>query len=200
MAGGTLYNLLLDRKSIVISILALVAVGVLVFFAGVVVATRWYLPSVPSSERRTVSQGAKSAKSRQAALEPSPVTGSPPQPAAASETPTTTAPAAASAPEPAAAAAAPPESAPQKREVSTEPQAFSIQVGAFLSEYNVESLMTELEERGYQPYVVKVMTPGSQVLYSVRIGKYGTETEAQQAVAEFQKTVGRPAVVRAPGT
>jgi cell division septation protein DedD len=78
-----------------------------------------------------------------------------------------------------------------------EPDAYSVQAGAFLSEFNLESFVDELESSGYEPYVVK-MSNADRVLLSVRIGKFSTREEAQRAASAFATKFGRSAVVREP--
>lgn len=193
MAGGQLYNLLLDRKSIVVTALGLLLAGILLFVAGLVVAVRWYLPET------SVARPAQSAKSVTVTVAPAVPTSEPPP--AAVPPPATTVPVAAAS-VPAASLPTPTgvEATSLKADPQAEPAAYSIQVGAFLSEYNLDSFLNQLVDRGYQPYVVKVTSPENQVMFSVRIGRYPTEEEARQAASDFQKKVKVSAVVRAPGS
>jgi cell division septation protein DedD len=80
----------------------------------------------------------------------------------------------------------------------TSPTVFSIQVGAYTSETNIGAVLRDLEDRGYQPYVVRVTQPDQQVFFTIRIGRFTTWDEANLAAAEFHRREGKPAVVRPP--
>jgi cell division septation protein DedD len=239
------YQVLLDRRSIAVSLLGFAAVGTLLFLGGFLVAARWYEDRRPERAQGvrgstpTLSQSAlgwlessftptvASSRSSQrqepirdgfegldrkpnavpiaVAYAPAPLGEAPDALEGMDGTQASTA-------EPVSSDMAGPSSevsvaneAPTRApdyfsaDVSyqEEPDAYSVQAGAFLSEFNLESFVDELESSGYEPYVVK-MSNADRVLLSVRIGKFSTREEAQRAASAFATKFGRSAVVREP--
>jgi cell division septation protein DedD len=76
-----------------------------------------------------------------------------------------------------------------------EPVVYSVQVGAFLRDSDVNPLLRDLEDMGFAPFVVK---DSEGRLLSVRIGKFETREEAVMLAEEFTAQTGRSAVVRPP--
>ena len=238
------YQVLLDRRSIAVSLLGFAAVGTLLFLGGFLVAARWYEDRRP--ERAQVVRGSTPTLSQSALgrLESSftPTVASSrssqrqepirdgfegldrkpngvPVGVAYASTPSGEAPAELGGMDRTQASTElassdraghfseasvvneAPTQAPShfSADVSyqEEPNAYSVQAGAFLSEFNLESFVEELESSGYAPYVVK-MSNADRVLLSVRIGKFETREEAQRAASTFATKFGRIAVVREP--
>jgi cell division septation protein DedD len=237
------YQVLLDKRSIALSLLGFATVGTLLFLAGFLVAARWYENQGP--DRAQLPHGSTSDSSQSALVRlengPTPPVESvrsflrpsvrdgfetPPEnpgsapmaaayvPAPSGEASTgleglarTQVPADSASPSMAAPAkelsvvSEAPTKAPDRfsADVSyqAEPNAYSVQAGAFLSEFNLDSFVDELESKGYDPYVVK-MSDADRVLLSVRIGKFSTKEEAQRAASAFATKFGRSAVVREP--
>lgn len=238
------YQVLLDKRSIALSLLGFVAVGTLLFLGGFLVAARWYedrepvraqvvrgstptlgqsalgwlesgltptgAPS-PSSERQEPIRDGFEGLDRKpngvpmaAAYAPPPSGEAPAELEGMDGTQASTEPAssdrAGSSTEVPVANGAPTKAASHfSADVSyqAEPNAYSVQAGAFLSEFNLESFVEELESSGYAPYVVK-MSNADRVLLSVRIGKFETREEAQRAASKFATKFGRIALVREP--
>ena len=244
-ASGTMnYQVLLDRRSIALSLLGFAAVATLLFLAGFLVAARWYedrgparaqlvrgstanpgepargwlqsgpTPTVASSrsfQRQEPIRDAFERPEREPNGIPMAVAHAPAPPGEApaelggmegTQLSTDPAPSDVAGPssELSVANEAPTDAGNTfSADVSyqEEPDAYSVQAGAFLSEFNLESFVDELESSGYQPYVVK-MSNADRVLLSVRIGKFSTREEAQRAASEFAAKFGRSAVVREP--
>lgn len=174
-----MFNFVFDKKSFTLLIALMTMAGGLLFFAGLLVGVNWGLPA------------------------PSQIVYSPPA-----------VPVSNPCPEPQPAAPAP---VPVRREPAPQPQVveeelppppvreeppvrtmtaslrqpvqgpYSVQVGAFRSQENSEEAMRDLESRGYEPYVVPLTTRKRNVLHTVRIGRYATRQEAEQAAAELRE-------------
>lgn len=222
----------LNRKTVVLSVLGFLLLASLVFVAGMVVAVRWYLPTLrPSGEAAAsvagsplrgasvtgpAASGARVTPPRVTAprVTPPRVTAprvAPPRvtsPRVASPRVTTTGLAARGRTAGGGSTAAvdgesaEPPSSPgggileeAYAIAAAEGASYAVQVGAFRSTFNVENLMLELRDRGYQPYVVRIERNGT-VLHTVRIGDYPTEEEAIEAAASFHQREGIAAVVR----
>lgn len=202
-------HLELDRKTLFLSLVGLCVAGVLVFVAGMVVAIHWYLPAYAGTTSGDAPEAPAQEETVTRAMQPPAVssssTGAPrprsirlpraPQPRAprlrVPASPRVAAPVArAEAPSPAE------EPAPPAIPVYDDETAlYSVQVGAFASEFNMQNLMLELQDRGYQPYVVTIAI-NRQILHTVRIGEYATREEAAGAAATFFEREGMAAVVR----
>ena len=72
---------------------------------------------------------------------------------------------------------------------------FSVQVGAFLSKGNAERLVADLKKKGYEPYLSAFLGYGRRKWYSVRILDCANLKDAEQAVSEYRRKEGRPAIV-----
>lgn len=104
--------------------------------------------------------------------------------------------------EPAAPSPAPAAPAGALRGLKNEtPQdGFALQVGAFSQSENTQKLIAELAARGFEPYVVRTATRTSQQIESVRLGHFGSRSEAAAAQTELARAEGiRAFVVRASG-
>ena len=205
-------NLSLDKKSLGCTALGFILVGGLLFLAGFLLAMRWYRPPESSSESSAAERGqqrftapralrprfraprppsvtpirqaqsilkrggagtAPGAAGKDAAAPPS--TGEPPSGASVASTSGPT------------AGPGAPEAAP------VEPVVYSVQVGAFLRDSDVDPLLRDLEDMGFMPFVVK---DSEGRLLSVRIGRFDTREEADALAEEFKAQTGRNAVVR----
>jgi cell division septation protein DedD len=80
--------------------------------------------------------------------------------------------------------------------VPQEKKAFSVQAGAFLEKNNAEDMVSDLKEKGYQPYIFDALDHKNQKVFTVRIGDYEGLEEASQAAALFTKKENMPAVVK----
>ena len=72
---------------------------------------------------------------------------------------------------------------------------FSVQVGAFLERRNAERVAADLQEKGYQPYIPEILGYGGRVWHSVRILDSVDLKQAEQAVVEYEKKEGKPAII-----
>lgn len=114
-------------------------------------------------------------------------------------------------PEPTASAAAPQEEAPPASGPETAiqpvdpsavqplPMAFSVQVGAFLLEKEANSVVEELKQKGYTPYIATAWGDWNgkkRLWHQVQIGDYADREQASLAAAEFSRAEKMPAIVR----
>jgi cell division septation protein DedD len=72
-----------------------------------------------------------------------------------------------------------------------------VQVGAFRSRENAESLVAQLKKRGHPATIVRSAAAPSAP-FQVRVGPYGDKPEADRAAAVLAKEQGvvRPSVIR----
>lgn len=114
-------------------------------------------------------------------------------------------------PEPAASAAVPQEEAPPAsgpEAVSqpvappaeqAPPMAFSVQVGAFLLEKEANSVVEELQQKGYTPYIATAWGDWNgkrRLWHQVQIGDYADREQASLAAAGFSAAEKMLAIVR----
>jgi cell division septation protein DedD len=205
-------NLSLDKKSLGCTALGFLLIGGLLFLAGFLLAMRLYRAPESSSQSSAAERGqqrftapralrprfraprppsatpvrqAQSILNRGAAgTAPGvagkddaapPSTGEPPSGASVAS-------ASGSAAGPGAQEAAP-----------VEPVVYSVQVGAFLRDSDVDSLLQDLEDLGFMPFVIK---DSEGRLLTVRIGKFDSREEAEALAGEFKAHTGRNAIVR----
>ena len=110
-----------------------------------------------------------------------------PAPVQATAAPAPVAPAPKPTPAPAAAATAVPASAGG---------AIAVQVGAFATRKEADSLARKLSGRGYAVYVMNPVDDGKNV-YRVRVGNYSTADEAQRVSARLtQQEKLKPWIIR----
>jgi cell division protein FtsN len=83
---------------------------------------------------------------------------------------------------------------------AAEIQAFSVEVGVFVSESDAHQLVRQLQQKGYTPIVLAASDDESRLWYSVRIGSYDNETEAAQAASNIAGQEKLKAVVRPLGS
>lgn len=72
---------------------------------------------------------------------------------------------------------------------------FAVQTGFFLSESNANRQIETLKSQGLAPYIFKSFNAKGKDVFSVRLGKYDSYTEASQALTGFQKQVDTPMIV-----
>ena len=73
---------------------------------------------------------------------------------------------------------------------------FSIQVGAFQSRENAETLAARLKEKGYAARLVPLVSWSKKILYTVRMGEYPTRREAEEKAETFSDKENLPSTVR----
>ncbi len=73
---------------------------------------------------------------------------------------------------------------------------FSIQVGAFQSRENAETLTARLKEKGYAARLVPLVSWSKKILYTVRMGEYATRREAEKKAETFSDKENLPSTVR----
>jgi hypothetical protein len=78
--------------------------------------------------------------------------------------------------------------------------AYSVQVGAYLSEPDARRLAAELENKGYTPTVFSALDAEARKWYAVRIGAYASARDAGLAAGNFVKQEKLKAAVRPAGS
>ena len=73
--------------------------------------------------------------------------------------------------------------------------AYTIQVGAFLQESHASHLMSELSQKGYEPYVVSKQDAKNRLWRKVCIGQFGSKDRALAMQARFKAQENRDAYV-----
>jgi len=64
---------------------------------------------------------------------------------------------------------------------------FTLQISSFQERAEADALIARLSGIGYKPYLVMSNVPDKGVFFRVRIGEYGSKSDAQDAKAEFEK-------------
>ena len=64
---------------------------------------------------------------------------------------------------------------------------YAFQVGAFRDKGNCDTVVQDLADRGYEPYVVEIRTPRRRLLHAVRIGRFPDRVGAAQAASAFER-------------
>ncbi|MEW6107866.1 MAG: SPOR domain-containing protein [Nitrospirota bacterium] len=93
-----------------------------------------------------------------------------------------------------------PEPVPAKPETSVPPKDmqkkyYSVQVGAFGSEQNAESLADKLKKNGYDAFIQKDTTSGNRTIYRVLIGKFDERNMASQLAGSILRKEGIRSIV-----
>jgi cell division septation protein DedD len=74
-------------------------------------------------------------------------------------------------------------------------EGFTVQIGAFTEIERANRAVSELNIRGYEPYILPYVTSLGTNWYLVRIGKFKTREEAREYATSFQTTEGMEAIV-----
>ena len=212
------YEFALDKKSIISLVADWIFIAALLFLAGWIVGRQW-----PMSE--AASAPSAGAEEQRAELPKEPVLNdeaprrelnTPARPVAPRVTPPTqpTTPAAAVAVERAASAmAAPPpandgkvviiseaETDEANKQQAADPEYVTVQVGVFLDAKEANSLLQQMERKGYAPTFFSGRDAEARQWYAVRIGSYSDKEQATRAAANFTKQEKIKAVVRPSDT
>ncbi len=177
------YQVMMDRRTLIMLLAALALAGGLLFLAGVLVGIHHHLPSdgdgAPAAAYRPPPGGQEAGPpaSAQRASTPPPVTRPVAPRSAAGDARAT----------PQGDAGAPSSPPPAG--------AFSIQVGAFAIRDNADAHVDFFRGQGYEPYIVEVNNAENGVMYTVRIGRYSTREEAAWAASNFIEQEDMSAVV-----
>jgi cell division protein FtsN len=74
-------------------------------------------------------------------------------------------------------------------------EGFSVQIGAFKNIERANKALSELNLKGYKPYILPYVNSLGGNWYLVRIGKFNTHEEAREYAISFQRTEGMEAIV-----
>jgi len=66
-------------------------------------------------------------------------------------------------------------------------QAFTIQVGAFRSKGDAQTLMGKLKKQGYSAYLTRDKVPGKGIWFRVRVGSFKTRAKAGGTLARLKR-------------
>lgn len=205
-----MYTFLFDKKSLVLLLAGMTVAGGLLFFGGVLVGVQWGLPFETSPVVMPAPAPRQAALPAEVPCRPKPEAASAPEPSPAPESETRTFASAAPLPqtpretaapafeeprpEPAEALPAAPEPEPTVAVASSQEGRYSLQIGAFKQAENSEKVIQDLQNKGYEPYVIEQR--GRSILKTVRIGRYADRGEALKAAADFRRREGIAAIVR----
>jgi cell division septation protein DedD len=88
---------------------------------------------------------------------------------------------------------------PPPAPATTQAATFAVQVGAFLLEREAESMVEDLQGKGYTPRIAQFWAmrhSRKRLWYAVRIGGYADRGQAAHAAADFTSKEGKLAIVR----
>jgi cell division septation protein DedD len=66
-------------------------------------------------------------------------------------------------------------------------QRFTLQISSFQDRGEADALLAKLVGAGYKPFLVTSSVPDKGVFFRVRVGDFGSKSDAQDAKAEFEK-------------
>jgi cell division septation protein DedD len=75
------------------------------------------------------------------------------------------------------------------------PAPFTIQVGAYLTKAYAEEKQTDLEQRGYEPFVYQTRDKQQRTWYMVRVGHFEDRPAAEMFLSDFTAKENMPAVI-----
>jgi cell division septation protein DedD len=64
---------------------------------------------------------------------------------------------------------------------------FTLQISSFQERADADALVAKLSGSGYKPYLIMSNVPDKGVFFRVRIGEFGSKSDAQDAKSEFEK-------------
>lgn len=209
------YDFALDKKAVIALVAGSVAIGILLFVAGLIIGRQW-----PATESTATASAAPANERAALPTEPvlneeasappasaAPKTAKPPLPSPkqATETPMDQS----VEPTPVAApgevppvkiiSEAEPESVAANgnpQPAAAEPDYVTVQVGVFLEEKEAGNLLQQMERKGYRPTFFSGRDAEARQWYAVRIGVYSDRQQAANAAANFTKQERMKAVVR----
>jgi len=79
---------------------------------------------------------------------------------------------------------------PSEKDIS-----YAVQTGYFLSESNASRQVAQLKSQGLNPYIFQSVNAKGKQVFSVRIGKFESYSEADKAISEFKKSISTPMIV-----
>ena len=208
------YDFALDKKAVISLIAGSVAIGLLLFLAGLIIGRQWpgtgpvavasaaenenaALPKEPVLNEETSAPRAAEAPRKIKPPLPTPI------PKQATETPTeqTVAPAPDKLAPPkiiseAETDTAATEAAATEQQDAAETEYVTVQVGVFLNEKEASSLLQRMERKGYTATFFTGRDAEARQWYAVRIGVYSDKQQAENAAANFTRQEKMKATVR----
>lgn len=207
------YEFALDKKAVISLVAGWIFIAALLFLAGWVVGRQW--PMSEAAAAPTATAGEQRAElPREPVLHdeaPTRELTAPKTVAPRVTPPAVTPPAAPKTTLPAAtlAAAAPPpandgkvviiseaETDDANKPQAADPEYVTVQVGVFLDAKEANSLLQQMERKGYAPTFFSGRDAEARQWYAVRIGTYSDKEQATKAAANFTKQEKIKAVVR----
>ena len=210
------YDFALDKKSVIFLVAGSIAIGVLLFLAGLIIGRDWSgtdpvatASAAPENERASLpTEPVLNEEASAPTASAAPRTARPalPSPKQATETPldqrAEPAPVAAPGEVPPVkiiSEAEPDNVAADQSAVNTQPAELdyvTVQVGVFLEEKEAGNLLHQMERKGYRPTFFSGRDAEARQWYAVRIGVYSDRQQAANAAANFTKQEKMKAVVR----
>lgn len=213
------YDFALDKKAVISLVAGSVAIGVLLFVAGLLVGKQWLGAESVVMAAATENEGANLPKEpvlNEEAAAPraapgAPKSAKPALPALATPKPATETPMEQGAPPAPVSGDVPPaqiiseagapnaaagESAANETAAAAEADYVTVQVGVFLDEKEANHLLQQIERKGYRPTFFSGRDAEARQWYAVRIGVYSDKQQAASAAANFTKQEKLKATVR----
>jgi cell division protein FtsN len=212
------YEFALDKKSIISLVAGWIFIAALLFLAGWLVGRQWpmteaasvpsagaedqhaELPKEPVLSDEAPARELRMPKKPVAPTVTQPAAPNPPSAAAAVERSASAAATAAAAPAPAndgkVVIISEAETDETNKQDATEPEYVTVQVGVFLDAKQANSLLQQMERKGYAPTFFSGRDAEARQWYAVRIGSYSDKEQATRAAANFTKQEKIKAVVR----
>lgn len=213
------YEFALDKKSIISLVAGWIFIAALLFLAGWIVGRQWPVSEAASAPSAGVEEQRAELPKEPVLNDEAPARelNTPRKPVAPRVTPPAppNTPSAAVAVERSASAAATavaPAPAPAndgqvviiseaetdatKQQDAAEPEYVTVQVGVFLDAKQANSLLQQMERKGYAPTFFSGRDAEARQWYAVRIGSYSDKEQATRAAANFTKQEKLKAVVR----
>lgn len=208
------YEFALDKKSVISLVAGWIFISALLFLAGWVVGRQWPMSEAASTPTTTAGEQRAELPKEPVLSDEAPTTRefNVPKKVAPNVTPpAVTPPAAPKTTLPAAtlAATAPPppndgkvviiseaETDDANKPPAADPEYVTVQVGVFLDAKEANSLLQQMERKGYAPTFFSGHDAEARQWYAVRIGTYSDKEQATKAAANFTKQEKIKAVVR----
>ena len=211
------YEFALDKKSVISLVAGWIFIAALLFLAGWIVGRQWPMSEAASAPSASAEQQRAELPKEPVLSDEAPVreSNTPRKSVAPRVTPPaapgTTLPSASQAASAvgAASAAAPPpandgqvviiseaETDDANKQQTADPEYVTVQVGVFLDAKEANSLLKQMERKGYAPTFFSGRDAEARQWYAVRIGSYSDKEQATRAAANFTKQEKIKAMVR----
>lgn len=209
------YEFALDKKSIISLVAGWIFIAALLFLAGWIVGRQWPMSEAASAPSASAGEQRQELPKEPVLNDEAPARELTAPNKVAPKVTTPTAPHTTVTPavQPAAAAVAMPRPAAandgqvviiseaetddaNKQPAAVDPEYVTVQVGVFLDAKEANSLLKQMERKGYAPTFFSGRDAEARQWYAVRIGSYSDKEQASRAAANFTKQEKIKAMVR----